>query len=206
MGPDVRVQPAQLEEFRAYLRLVARLDFDPSLQGKVDLSGVIQQTLLEATEDLSKFRGAGRNDLLTWLHQILARNMLDEISRLKHTQQDVTLDCSLDELSVRVRARLAMDESSPRTVACRQEELLRMSVALERLPADQQTAVLLHHLQGMRLAQVASHMNRSKPAIAGLLHRGMTRLRDLLLNERDQSTVAIDSDPSDDTSRDEVSS
>ena len=37
-----------LERFRAYLTLLSRAEIDPRLQGKIDLSGVVQQTLLEA--------------------------------------------------------------------------------------------------------------------------------------------------------------
>jgi len=174
------MDPNRLEQYRSYLRLRARLDVDPRLDGKLDLSGVVQQTLLEAHQGLAGFRGTTETELLAWLQQILSRNLLDEIRRLRRVKYDAALECSLEELSTRARGNLAADHSSPVTRASRQEEFLRLSTALEQLPEDQQTAVVLHHLQGVPLADVAVQMERTKPAIAGLLHRGMTRLRDLL--------------------------
>jgi RNA polymerase sigma-70 factor (ECF subfamily) len=178
---DSVVDPSQLERFRAYLRLRARLDLDPRLQGKFDVSGVVQQTLFEAHQGLSQFRGIGDDALIAWLHQILSRNILDEVRRLRRIKYDAALECSLDDLTSRSRAALALDQSSPSTCAARNEQLLQLAAALDELPADQQTAVVLHHLQGIPLAQVATHMNRSKPAVAGLLHRGILGLRDRLV-------------------------
>lgn len=181
MPREFATNPARLEQFRAFLRLRARLDLDPRLQGKFDLSGVVQQTLLEAHQGLDRFRGDGEDALLAWLQQILSRNVLDEVRRLRRVKYDAALECSLDDLSTRSHPALAADQSSPSTCAARNEELLKLAAALDQLPVDQQTAVVLHRLQGVPLADVAAHMGRTKPAVAGLLHRGMLRLKELLV-------------------------
>ncbi len=48
--PDPAASPdAGLEKYRPYLTLLSCAEIDPRLQGKIDLSGVVQQTLLERT-------------------------------------------------------------------------------------------------------------------------------------------------------------
>jgi RNA polymerase sigma-70 factor (ECF subfamily) len=175
--------PAQFERFRTYLRLKARLDVDPRLQAKFDLSGVVQQTLLEAHQGLPQFRGVGEDALLNWLQQILARNVIDGIRRLRRAKHDAMLECSLEDLSSRFGSVLAQDLSTPSKCASRNEELLQLAAAVDELPPDQQTAVVMHHLQGVSLTDLAAQMGRSKSAVAGLLHRGVMRLRELL-NQR----------------------
>jgi RNA polymerase sigma-70 factor (ECF subfamily) len=160
--------------------MLARLDLEPQLQGKLDLSGVVQQTMLEAYQSLEKFHGQTDNALAGWLRQILNRNLLDEVRKLKRVKFDATLERSLEASSERLHAFLEADQTSPSEQAQRNEQLLRLTMALEQLPDDQQIVVVRHHLQGATLAEVASEMNRSKGAVAGLLHRGLKRLRELL--------------------------
>jgi len=62
----------------------------------------------------------------------------------------------------------------------RQEQMLRTAAALKTLPEAQRRAIELHHLQGMSLVEVAEQLGSTKPAVAGLLHRGLKKLRELL--------------------------
>ena len=174
----------ELERFRDYLCLLARLQLDAKLQGKVDLSGVVQQTLLEAHQALVQFPDRNAALKAAWLRQILANNLRDEVRKFGAAARDVdrerSLDAALAESSARLGAWLAADQSSPSQQAVRQEELLQLAAALTRLPADQRQAVELHHLKGVPLADVAWQLGRSKGAVAQLLFRGLKKLRELL--------------------------
>jgi hypothetical protein len=57
MDPSASSDGRDLERFRDYLRLLARARLDPRLQAKLDPSDVVQQTLLEAYQDLAQFQG-----------------------------------------------------------------------------------------------------------------------------------------------------
>src|SRR5262249_4582141 len=93
---------------------------------------------------------------------------------------DAALEQALDLSSARLLESLALVESTPSQHAARNEELARLAEALPRLPPDQQEAVILHHLQGPKLAEVAAHLGRSLTAVAGLIHRGLQKLRELM--------------------------
>ncbi len=69
-------QAQNLDRYRAYLRLLARLHLDPRLRGKLDPSDIVQQTLAQALQGLEKFRGKTSAELQAWLRQILARNLV----------------------------------------------------------------------------------------------------------------------------------
>src|SRR5262245_7044920 len=58
-----------LERYRQYLALIARLQLDPQWAGKVDLSGVVQQTLFEAHVDQGQFKGDESGARLAWLRR-----------------------------------------------------------------------------------------------------------------------------------------
>jgi RNA polymerase sigma-70 factor (ECF subfamily) len=172
------------EQFREYLHLLARLQLDPRLQGKVDLSGVVQQTLLEAYQALDQFRQMSEAQQAAWLRKALANNLTDEVRKLSTQARDVgrerSLEAALEESSSRLEAWLVGDRPTPDQQAIRNEQLLQLAEALGRLSEDQRQAVELHHLKGCSLAEVAEQMGRSKGAVAKLVYRGIEKLHALL--------------------------
>jgi RNA polymerase sigma-70 factor (ECF subfamily) len=175
---------AELERFREYLRLLARLQLDLRFQGKVDLSGVVQQTLLEAHQASAQLGPMNDSQKAAWLRKALAHNLTDEVRRLGRAARDVTLERSLEaaleESSGRLEKWLATEQSTPSEQAMRNEQLLRLAEALTKLPSDQRLAVELHHLQGRPLAEIAEQLQRTRGAVGALLLRAIKRLRELL--------------------------
>jgi RNA polymerase sigma-70 factor (ECF subfamily) len=170
-----------LERYREYLRALARLQLDSRLRGKLDLSGVVQQTLLEAHQAREQLRGLGEAQVAAWLRRALANNLADEARRLGAQVRDVgrerPLEGGVDESSARLEALLVAEQPSPSHQAILQEDLLRLAEAMAGLPEDQRLAVELHHLEGRTLAEAAEALGRTRSAVASLVFRGLKNLR-----------------------------
>jgi RNA polymerase sigma-70 factor (ECF subfamily) len=177
------LEPEDLERFRAYLDLLARLEVAPRLRDKVDLSGVVQQTLLEAHQGLLEHPRSQRSpaEVAGWLRSILSHNLADVLRKMTARKRDFrkewSLESALDQSASRVEQWLAAEQSSPSQQAIRQEELLKMAQSLATLPEAQRRAIELHHLQGRPLVEIALELCTTKSAVAGLLHRGLKALR-----------------------------
>jgi RNA polymerase sigma-70 factor (ECF subfamily) len=189
MNQDAASPSHGLERYRAWLDLLVRRRLDDRFQGKLDASGVVQQTLWEAHQGWQDFRGTSEAEVAAWLRRILIRNLTDEVRKLAAGKRDLARERSLEEAversSANLAAWLAQEQASPSQQAVGQEQVLDLAEALARLPEDQRTAVELHHLDGYSLAEVGREMQRSKESVAGLLFRGLARLRELLPPRRD---------------------
>ncbi len=174
--------PPDWDRYRAYLTVIARQTIAGELAGKLDLSGVVQQTLLEAhggqIADLEPDRR------LAWLRTALGRNLTDELRRLRADTRDVGRDqaihAALDASAASLAGWLVADQSSPSEQADRGEQLLRLAEAIAALPDDQRRAVESHYFQSRPVAEIATELGRSPAAVAGLLKRGLKQLRKVL--------------------------
>jgi RNA polymerase sigma-70 factor (ECF subfamily) len=174
-----------LDSFRAYLAAIARARGAGRLQGKVDESDLVQDTLLQAHRNFSCFRGNTVEELAGWLRQIVVNATAHALrDRLDVAKRAATREQTVAGLSDVVPA----DGSTPSSHAMRHERAAELAQALTQLPEDMITVILGRHLDDLSYASLARILGRSEGAVRVLYTRAIRRLRDEC---SDQSSAQI---------------
>src|SRR6266508_2330275 len=119
----------------------------------------VAETFLRAWAALPRYRDTGA-PFVAWLFGIARHVVLDEVARGR-----------------RVMPR---EELPERTRGWTVDDRLTLAAAMERLPAEQRRVVELKYLAGMRNAEVASALGKSKGAINAMQWRALGTLREIL--------------------------
>jgi RNA polymerase sigma-70 factor (ECF subfamily) len=172
----------EFEKYRTYLGILAGLQIDPRLQAKVDLSGVVQQTLLEAHLHREQIKAQDSEQKLAWLRRVMSNNLADEIRKANADKRDARrelhLHADVERSSIFLQDWLVGKEESPLQSLQNQERAIELATALQKLPEQQRQALILQNWHDWTLAQIAEHMGKSTSAVAGLLKRGLRQLRE----------------------------
>jgi RNA polymerase sigma-70 factor (ECF subfamily) len=182
---DATAFGALVGRYADYLTLLARLQVGRRLQGKVEPADLVQEAFLKAHRDFPTFRGTTEAEFVAWLRQLLATAVAGQVRRfLGARQRDVRLEQQLvDEMDQSSRALdggLVAGHSTPSRQATRREQALVLADALGKLPEHYREVIVLHHLEGLTLAQVARRMGRTPDSVEKLWTRALVQLRDLL--------------------------
>jgi len=173
-----------LADYRNYLMTIAHLHLEPHLYAKLDASDIVQQTLLEAHEQREQFCGSAPAEFAGWLRQMLIHNLLDVVRSFRRERRDIarerSLDAAFDRSTASLAAAIVADQSSPSFKVERDERGLRLADVLQQLPESQREALVLQYWHGWTVAQIADHLGRTRSAAAGLLKRGLLKLREEL--------------------------
>ena len=182
MHPDEPASRPQ-SQYRGYLRLLAGLQLDPRLKGKLDPSDIVQETLLKRTRPESSFRAAARPRWPPgWCHpgeHADRRPAPLPNGRPRHRSGAVAASGSGRVLHA-TGSLVGGGAALPRGAGDAAGTTPPAGGGTGALPKDQRRAVELRHLKGSTVTEVAEQMDRSKEAVAKLLLRGVARLRERL--------------------------
>lgn len=186
-----------LEQYFSYLTLVADSQMNAKLRAKEEPSDIVQETMLEAHRDFERFRGRTDAELRAWLRTILTNNLVSAAryhSRQKRNGGVLSLNSQLELACRQPQYYSNNDPSFPGLKIAQQERSEKLAAALRRLLADERTAVTLKHFHNQSVAEIAQHLGRTREAVAGLLRRGLRKLRTHFKDEISASRGIMEAD------------
>jgi RNA polymerase sigma-70 factor (ECF subfamily) len=177
------VEALRLREATAAERLVATFG-DRSYRLAIGITGnrqdaeeVVQDAFLSVIRKIDTFRGDSAFG--TWLHRIVAHAAYGRLRPRRRRRADISLDSLLpvfdrDGRHVAPVADWSMSLEDP----ARQTELrMVLNAAIEALPIDYRVVVLLRHVEGWSMAEVADALGVTVGTVKARAHRGRLSLR-----------------------------
>jgi RNA polymerase sigma-70 factor (ECF subfamily) len=140
-----------------------------------DVDDLSQDVLVTLLERLGNYRGEGRFE--AWVDGVTMRVTLRKLGKLRADVRRFQRS-ALDKLEAR-----GGQQPSPRYLARR-----RAVEALDQLPDAQRHALVMHHVLGMTVSEIAAELGAPAETIRSRLRVGMGQVRALLGALREDST------------------
>jgi RNA polymerase sigma-70 factor (ECF subfamily) len=138
---------------------------------------ISQDVFLRAFHTLAQFEG--RSEFFTWVYRLAVNRSLD--ARRTRARRS---ESSIDEADPRIERAVAVDAGGdPRRVAELRQTYACLLRALDALPAEMRTTVVLVELQGLSNAEAAIVQRCSRGTIAWRLHTARARLDQAMVRQ-----------------------
>jgi len=132
------------------IKLVARLLRDPS-----EAEDVAQEAFVKAYRALGSFRGDSA--FYTWLYRIAVNTARNAIASRQRRPLDYEAELSESE-QLNLASRLR-DSDTPEATALSEEIRETVNEAIEQLPEDLRTAIVLREVEGLSYEEIAAAMD-----------------------------------------------
>ena len=167
---------------RSYVGLRARVQMEKRLQGKVDASDLVQQSMLDAHRGFEEFSGTTPEEWFAWLNRVVARNAVDLVrhyivAERRAIGREYSLQGAGAADSEVLQHEPAADGKSPSQVVMQWERQLELAAAIERLPADYREVVVMRNILQLPFEEVARRLGRTTGAAQMLWMRAVEKLR-----------------------------
>ena len=171
-------------QYQSYLRMVITNSMGPALRRELDVSDVIQETLLVASTRFNRFHGNDERELLTWLRALASRKVVDLARRMNRLKRAPSNQLSLDEpqggYGESLAEQVAGDLTSPSHGAAKREMASKLTEALGQIDALESKVIWLHHVDGMSFERIGQRLGVGRNGARGIWARGLRSLRAIL--------------------------
>jgi RNA polymerase sigma-70 factor (ECF subfamily) len=170
-------------ECRPYVAGMAQAQLERWMQARGDASDLVQETLLEAHRDFTRFSGTTEGEWLAWLRNILTHNVADFIRRHRSGKRGVQKEISLaptGDDSIHRGIEPAAPDPTPSAVVAGRDLEGRVAAAIDQLSPEHRQVIRLRNIDRLPFDEIARRMNRSRPAAQMLWTRAIRKLQELV--------------------------
>ena len=170
-----RAKAGEPQAFDALVRRYRKRIFALALHlsgSESDADDIVQDVFIRAFRALDQFEG--RSEFFTWVYRLAVNRSLDaRRASARRSESSIDMDDPRIERALQVDA-----DGDPRRAAELRQTYARALRALDGLPPEMRTTVVLVTLQGLSNAEAAVVQRCSRGTIAWRLHEGRRRLLD----------------------------
>ena len=142
-----------------------------------DALDISQEVFIKVHKKLKDFRAA--SSFYTWLYRVTANVSIDFQRRKKRTVT-VEFDENILEQPLGEATHAEQKKFDPRKILDRKEIHGAILKAIEMLPEDQRTVVVLRELESLSYKEIANAMNCSLGTVMSRLHYARKKLKQIL--------------------------
>jgi RNA polymerase sigma factor (sigma-70 family) len=144
-------------------------------------SDATQDGFIKAYKKLDQYRGGS---FKAWMLRIITNTCYDTL-RARKRRPTTSLESEDEEMDSEHDTRLVDSAERPDAYVLRKELAGVIQSAIELLPADQRTALVLADIEGLDYQEIAEATNSALGTVKSRLSRARAKMRDLLLAQKE---------------------
>lgn len=145
---------------------------------KEDTADLLQETFIKAFQAIGRFKPSA--SFFTWIYRIALNQTISHLRRKKNHYALSLQPIDDENISIEIQEKLIDPTQHSHEKITAHELQDELNLALQTLPIDQRTAIILSEIEGLGSAEIARIMKCSEGTVRSRIHYGKKHLQALL--------------------------
>ena len=151
------------------------------LGNQEDAKDATQEALIKVFKNLASFKAEAQ--FSTWLYRIVV-NTCNDYLRKERSRKHFSLDKEMETEDGTLKREVSDDRMTPEKVYEANDLREKVQMAIQALPEQQRTVVVLRDIEGMSYDVIASMLDLPVGTVKSRINRGRDALKQMLIDNR----------------------